>query len=65
MTWEKRFHTDTQTYEDYPHVPFPCLCDGLRFVTMTNRRTEQIDDPVAADPVSAVLLAMALTRPAR
>ena len=23
-----------QTYEDYPHVPFPCLYDGLRFVTM-------------------------------
>jgi predicted alpha/beta superfamily hydrolase len=22
------------TYEDYPHVPFPCLYDGLRFVTM-------------------------------
>ncbi len=21
-----------QTYEDYPHVPFPCLYDGLRFV---------------------------------
>jgi len=23
-----------KTYEDYPHVPFPCLYDGLRFVTM-------------------------------
>jgi predicted alpha/beta superfamily hydrolase len=23
-----------ETYEDYPHVPFPCLYDGLRFVTM-------------------------------
>ena len=22
-----------ETYEDYPHVPFPCLYDGLRFVT--------------------------------
>jgi predicted alpha/beta superfamily hydrolase len=22
-----------QTYKDYPHVPFPCLYDGLRFVT--------------------------------
>jgi predicted alpha/beta superfamily hydrolase len=22
------------TYENYPHVPFPCLYDGLRFVTM-------------------------------
>jgi hypothetical protein len=22
-----------KTYEDYPHVPFPCLYDGLRFVT--------------------------------
>jgi predicted alpha/beta superfamily hydrolase len=22
------------TYEDHPHVPFPCLYDGLRFVTM-------------------------------
>jgi predicted alpha/beta superfamily hydrolase len=22
-----------QTYQDYPHVPFPCLYDGLRFVT--------------------------------
>jgi predicted alpha/beta superfamily hydrolase len=22
-----------QTYRDYPHVPFPCLYDGLRFVT--------------------------------
>jgi predicted alpha/beta superfamily hydrolase len=21
-----------QTYQDYPHVPFPCLYDGLRFV---------------------------------
>lgn len=21
------------TYQDYPHVPFPCLYDGLRFVT--------------------------------
>lgn len=21
-----------KTYEDYPHVPFPCLYDGLRFV---------------------------------
>ena len=24
-----------ETYEDYPHVPFPCLYDGLRFVTTT------------------------------
>jgi predicted alpha/beta superfamily hydrolase len=23
-----------ETYEDYPHVPFPCLYDGLRFVTV-------------------------------
>jgi uncharacterized protein len=23
-----------ETYEHYPHVPFPCLYDGLRFVTM-------------------------------
>ena len=23
-----------ETYENYPHVPFPCLYDGLRFVTM-------------------------------
>jgi len=23
-----------ETYKDYPHVPFPCLYDGLRFVTM-------------------------------
>ena len=23
-----------ETYQDYPHVPFPCLYDGLRFVTM-------------------------------
>ena len=22
-----------ETYQDYPHVPFPCLYDGLRFVT--------------------------------
>jgi predicted alpha/beta superfamily hydrolase len=22
-----------QTYQDYPHVPFPCLYDALRFVT--------------------------------
>ena len=22
-----------ETYPDYPHVPFPCLYDGLRFVT--------------------------------
>lgn len=22
-----------KTYQDYPHVPFPCLYDGLRFVT--------------------------------
>jgi predicted alpha/beta superfamily hydrolase len=22
-----------ETYEDYPHVPLPCLYDGLRFVT--------------------------------
>ena len=22
-----------ETYRDYPHVPFPCLYDGLRFVT--------------------------------
>jgi hypothetical protein len=22
-----------ETYLDYPHVPFPCLYDGLRFVT--------------------------------
>ena len=22
-----------KTYDDYPHVPFPCLYDGLRFVT--------------------------------
>jgi predicted alpha/beta superfamily hydrolase len=22
-----------ETYENYPHVPFPCLYDGLRFVT--------------------------------
>ena len=23
-----------ETYENYPHVPFPCLYDGVRFVTM-------------------------------
>jgi predicted alpha/beta superfamily hydrolase len=23
-----------ETYENYPHVPFPCFYDGLRFVTM-------------------------------
>ena len=23
-----------ETYENDPHVPFPCLYDGLRFVTM-------------------------------
>ena len=23
-----------ETYQDYPHVPFPCLYDGLRFVTL-------------------------------
>jgi hypothetical protein len=23
-----------ETYQDYPHVPFTCLYDGLRFVTM-------------------------------
>jgi predicted alpha/beta superfamily hydrolase len=23
-----------ETYQDYPHVPFPCLYDGLRFVTV-------------------------------
>jgi uncharacterized protein len=23
-----------ETYENYPHVPLPCLYDGLRFVTM-------------------------------
>ena len=22
-----------KTYQNYPHVPFPCLYDGLRFVT--------------------------------
>ena len=22
-----------ETYQDYPHVPFPCPNDGLRFVT--------------------------------
>jgi uncharacterized protein len=22
-----------ETYQDYPHIPFPCLYDGLRFVT--------------------------------
>jgi predicted alpha/beta superfamily hydrolase len=22
-----------ETYQDYPHVPFPCLYDGVRFVT--------------------------------
>jgi predicted alpha/beta superfamily hydrolase len=22
-----------ETYENYPHIPFPCLYDGLRFVT--------------------------------
>jgi predicted alpha/beta superfamily hydrolase len=26
-----------ETYENYPHVPFPCLYDGLRFVSMTAR----------------------------
>ena len=29
-----------ETYEDYPHVPFPCLYDGLRFVTVGNRRND-------------------------
>lgn len=24
-----------ETYQGYPHVPFPCLYDGLRFVTTT------------------------------
>jgi len=23
-----------ETYENYPHVPFPCLYDGLRFVAL-------------------------------
>ena len=27
-----------ETYQDYPHVPFPCLYDGLRFVTAKPRR---------------------------
>ncbi len=27
-----------ETYQDYPHVPFPCLYDGLRFVTAEPRR---------------------------
>jgi len=26
-----------ETYRDYPHVPFPCLYDGLRFVTAFGR----------------------------
>ena len=27
-----------ETYQDYPHVPFPCLYDGLRFVTAERPR---------------------------
>lgn len=27
-----------ETYQDYPHVPFPCLYDGLRFVTADQPR---------------------------
>jgi predicted alpha/beta superfamily hydrolase len=27
-----------ETYENYPHVPFPCLYDGLRFVTAERPR---------------------------
>jgi hypothetical protein len=26
-----------ETYDNYPHVPFPCLYDGLRFVTMAQQ----------------------------
>jgi hypothetical protein len=28
----------TETYENYPHVPFPYLYDGLRFVTMGSKK---------------------------
>ena len=28
-----------ETYRDYPHVPFPCLYDGLRFVTAEHPKT--------------------------
>jgi len=28
-----------QTYQDYPHVPFPCPYDGLRFVTADQKPT--------------------------
>jgi predicted alpha/beta superfamily hydrolase len=28
-----------ETYGDYPHVPFPCLYDGLRFVTMAQPKS--------------------------
>ena len=27
-----------ETYQNYPHVPFPCLYDGLRFVTADQRK---------------------------
>jgi predicted alpha/beta superfamily hydrolase len=27
-----------RTYQDYPHVPFPCLYEGLRFVTSQSAR---------------------------
>ena len=27
-----------ETYDNYPHVPFPCLYDGLRFVTMVQSK---------------------------
>jgi predicted alpha/beta superfamily hydrolase len=27
-----------ETYQDYPHVPFPCLYDGLRFVSADQRK---------------------------
>jgi predicted alpha/beta superfamily hydrolase len=27
-----------ETYKDYPHVPFPCLYDGVRFVTAKQPR---------------------------
>ena len=53
-----------ETYENYPHVPFPCLYDGLRFVTMGQPKNRaDIDDPErGVEPENDAIASLALKR---